>query len=445
MFAIVMAVTQFAQLFADFGVGAAVIQQRDTTPVVLSSCFWLNLAIGIISSLLIIVGAPFAKEFFDAPELGLLSIGAAANVVACSIMVVPQSLLTRDFKFREYTIIQMVAGIAGAVVAVGAALSGIGVWSLIIQPLIGTLVATLLIFRISKWQPRLVWSYREIRGIMSFSFNLLGSNLIGHIGRNIHNFILGKSLGTAALGQYNMAGTITYFPIGQISAVIVRVLFPALSRLQDDLPRFRAGYLGAISAIGLGTFPITSGIFSVADDLVAVILGAEWLPVAPVLKIFAWYSMVQCIGTTGGTILLSTGNSRIMLSISTWSTIGSAIALFIGSRWGLIGASVAYASVNSISYVLMTCMALRRIGLPTNEYFLALARPFAAAMVMTVIVSTASFWMREMSPVMRLSITVTIGVISYALITFLINRNMVLSLLQNFRPARPALGENLPH
>lgn len=428
VFAIIMAVTQFAQLFADFGVGAAVIQQRETSERALSTCFWVNLAIGAGCGLLLIVAAPFATDFFTAPALGQLALGAAANVVLCSIMVVPQSLLAREFRFRENTLIQLVAGITGSVAAVTSALMGLGVWSLLIQPIVGSIVSAALIFRYCGWKPRALFAYDDVKGIMAFSYNLLGSNVISYIGRNIHNFILGKGLGPAALGHYNMAQTITYFPIGQISAVIVRVLFPALSRLQDDLPRFRAGYLSAVSAIALGTFPITTGIFAVADDFVAVVFGPEWLAMTPVVKLVTWVSMLQSVGTTAGTILLSTGNSRALFFNSSWSAAASAIGLLIGANWGLYGVSIAFTIVNVITYSVLIRAALRQVQLPFRDYCMTLARPLAAALGMTVVVCVTAMALSGIGALPRLGICSAIGVVVYSVLTYLLNRELVLSL-----------------
>lgn len=422
VFAMVFFAIELAQVFTDFSFGAAIIQRRVTDAPTLSSVFWLSMGVALLAATLLSLAGPLLAEYFRQPILVPLALVGALNILIACALVVPQALLSQRFEFRAQIQAQLFGSITGAAAALFAAFSGAGVWSLVIQPIVGTLVALTLMLRAAHWLPRLNFKYAEVRDMVRFGSHLLASNVIDTLGRNLHNIILGRTLGPAPLGLYNMAHGVTYFPIYQISAVVVRVLFPTLVNLRDDAHRMKAAYLRIVGAIALLTFPCMTGLFAVADDFVLLVFGEKWMGMVPALKVISLVVMCQSVATTATTVLLSKGYTHILLKFSMVSTVLIGVGLLIGSRWGLQGTAMGWGAAAIINYAMIIYFSMRKIDTSFWEFLAVIRGPFLAASIMGGIVIVIVEQLSASSPALRLGTGIAAGALAYALLTLIFNR-----------------------
>ena len=148
--------------------------------------------------------------------------------------------------------------------------------------------------------------------MIRFSGGVLGAALLNYVNRNADNFLIGRFLDAAALGYYSIAYRLMLLPLTYVSSSIGAVTYPALVQLQDDLDRYKRVYLRTCSVIAFVSFPMMSGLFVVADQFVAVVLGSKWLAATTVLKILCPLGMMQSIATTVGLIYTSTGRTKTL-------------------------------------------------------------------------------------------------------------------------------------
>ena len=423
VFAMILFAIELAQVFSDFGFGSAIVQRRVTSSLILSTSFWLGMGFALVSGTILAASGPLLAHYFKQPILVPLAIAGAVNLVIACALVVPQALLSQRFAFRAQTQSQLIGSIAGAGAAVIAAYSGVGLWSLVIQPITGTLVTLCMMLLAAKWLPRFEFSLSAVRDMLRFGSHLLGSNVIDTLGRNLQNIILGRSLGPGPLGLYNMAHGVTYPPIYQISAVVVRVLFPTLVNLRDEPHRMKAAYLRIVGAIAMLTFPCMTGLFAVANDFVLVVLGQKWMSMVPALKIICWVVMCQSVATTATTVLLSKGNSKILFYFSIVSTALIGIGLLIGSHWGLLGTAMGWGIAAIINYVMIIHFSMKKIDTSLGEFLAALRGPLLAAVIMSLIVIATISQLAMLAPLWRLTAGIVVGAVTYVLLTFLLNRH----------------------
>jgi len=98
---------------------------------------------------------------------------------------------------------------------------------------------------------------------------------VNYFSRNLDNLLIGKYLG-AASWAITISPAEAFCSIEQRFYRYRRVMFPALSRMEDDKARVRSGYTKATRNIALVTFPVLAGLAVVAPQLVRVLLGAKW-------------------------------------------------------------------------------------------------------------------------------------------------------------------------
>jgi PST family polysaccharide transporter len=363
------------------------------------------------------------------------------NLLLAGVQVVPRAVLYRDMRFAELARIQVLGSFGGAAIAITLALLGAGVWALAAQPLVGSSVVVVASLIATRWRPHFEFSWPAASPLAQFSFPLLGIGLVSYTYRNADSVLVGRFIGAGPLGLYSMAIQLMLYPLQQVSSVFVQVLFPTLVKIQDDVPRMRSAYLRTVGAIALITFPMMGGLFAVADDFVAVVFGAAWSEMAPVLKVFALVGMMQSVVTTVGTIYLSTGRTGLAFRVT---LIGAPLligGMAAGLPWGILGVAIGYAIASCALSYYSLIQAFRLIDLRLRQMFAVMARPFIAMIAMVVLVFAARWSVNEMAAPLRLAIAIATGIVAYGGFSFMFNRAQLLEiagLLFSLRASRHA-------
>lgn len=415
----------FAQLLADFGLGAAIVHHQHDNPEVLASCFWFSVLVsGALAFVVALLAKPIAI-FYGEPIIAGIVLVLSVNLLITGAQAVPQASLQRDMRFGELAKAQVLGGVCGASTAVIMAALGGGVWSLVMQPLVGSCVTFMLLLYYSRWIPSLRLKKAEFGPLMLFSGHVLGSNLLSYFTRNSDQVLIGRFLGQQPLGLYSLAYQLMLYPLQHVSSVIVRVLFPTLSQIKGDPERFSSAYLRAIGVIAFLTFPMMMGLFSVAEDFILVVFGEKWSAMLPILQIFTWVGLFQSIGTTVGTIYLASGRTDLMLKVVGGLAPVVVIAVIIGLPWGVNGVAIAYALASaSIFYVtLYFALGVARISL--RRFHSHLVRPFLAAVIMTVSVIFFREILVGFDAGVRLTLCICVGALTYLVMSFALNGQQI--------------------
>lgn len=333
----------FAGIFRDAGLGAALIQAKELTEAHRSSVFWFNISLGALLTAIFIGIAPFISAFYDTPELYGLTVALAFSFFISAFAIVQRSLLQREMAFRRLAIAEVVTTLIGGTIAITFAVSGFGVWTLVGQTLIGSAVIAITLWIISDWKASFLFQWSALKDLLGFGANLTGFNTFNYWVRNVDDLLVGRFLGSEPLGIYTKAYAIMLFPLQRISHVISKVMFPALSKIQDDKKLTKRVYLRTIAIIGLVTFPLMLGLLVAADHFVLTVLGSQWQEMIILLRILSLVGLCQSIGTTLGWIYTAQGRTDWMFRWGIPKGIVTIIAFIIGLRWGLIGITVAYA------------------------------------------------------------------------------------------------------
>jgi PST family polysaccharide transporter len=358
------------------------------------------------------------------------------DLLLSGLLVVPSALLAREMRFGALARSQVVGSLFGAVAAISMALAGFGVWALVAQPLCGASVTLAGCALAQHWYPRFEFSWLKVKSLARFSAALLGTSLVNYLNRNTDSVLVGRVLGAGPLGQYSMGVQLMLYPLQHVSSVFVRVLLPTLMQLQDDLQRLRTAYLKTAACIALVTFPIMGGLFALADDFVQVVFGPNWNEMAPLLKVLAWVGMLQSVGTTVGTLYLSTGNPGTALRVTLIGTPVLVGGMVAGLPWGILGVAVGYAVANFSFFYYSVTTAFRLVHLPLADFHRVMIRPLGATLAMIGVLEIAVPSLPTMAPTYRLPLCVSLGVVIYAAVSFAINRAQIAEVLSIARSLR---------
>lgn len=429
-----MVVIGFVNVFRDLGLSAALIQKQNLSDELFSSVFWLSVAIGLIMMLALIIFSPYIADFYNAnvlvPILQVLSL----SFLFSGLSAVQQALLEKELKFKIISKIELFATFLAAVTGITMAILKFGIWSLVLQNLVFTFtVSSLFWIRLSK-RPKFFFKWREIKSIYNFSANLAGFNILNYFVRNADYILIQKFLGEQQLGYYTLAYRLMLYPLKNITAVMTRVMFPLLSKIQNDNKRFRDIYLKLVNTISLLSFPLMLGLVAVSDNFVIVVFGAKWEPVTTLVLILAPLGLLQSIYTPAGIIYQAKGRTDWWFRWGLLTGVLFVTAFWIGLEWGIIGVALAYLIVNVITIYPGLVIPFKLIGLKTHNFVLSFGRTFLISSLMFLFVIAINYLLKiYIGLTESLIVSVTSGILIYIGLSFQFNREKIKYVVDSIR------------
>jgi O-antigen/teichoic acid export membrane protein len=406
LLAMVLVLTEFAAVFSDLSLGASIIQKQDVSARHLNSVFWLNIGVGGLFTLLFCLAAPLVALFYGEPSLRLLTMAVAINFPLTSLNVVQIALLDKSLNFRTRFWVNTISiSVAGAV-ALSLALAGAGVWSLVAQSLVTSLVGTAVIWRLSAWRPSRSFDLSAVKELMQFSKHLVGFGVVNYWGRNIDKLVIGRVAGSAALGIYGLASRLMQLPLTNVTNITSSVMFPALSTMQEDVSAMKRLYLRGNRMIALLTFPMMIGLSVLAEPIIVTAYGDQWRDAIAVVRILCFAGMFQSVYNTASWLLLSFGRTDTLFRLGLYATFIRVAGIAIGIHWGLIGAAWAYFLGGFLVWYLNGVALAKLVQLRFTEILGNLIGPFACAAFMGILLWLSDRWLLSSQiPWMHLAMT----------------------------------------
>ena len=225
----------FSELFVGSGFSMALIQKSDRTEVDYSTIFHFNLVVGLIFYLILFFSAPLIAQFFNAPQLIVLTRVLSLSVIINSLSIVQQTRLMIQLDFKTQAFISLFAVVISGFVGI-LAYQGLGVWALVGQMLTAASVRTVSLFYLTNGY-RCSFNASSFRQLFGFSSNLLGAALVATIVNNLYSILIGKIFAARDLGFYTRAKQYPEVLSSTLSTVLQGVTFPILASLQNDRER----------------------------------------------------------------------------------------------------------------------------------------------------------------------------------------------------------------
>jgi O-antigen/teichoic acid export membrane protein len=403
-------------VFSDLALGAALIQRRTLSDDDKNTAFWVTLGSGVLFTALgVALSGPIAA-LYGQPEARPLLMVLSASFFVSALGATQLTLMMREMDFRRTELLALGGTFVGCAAGVTLAAFGAGSWAIIVQQVTATLVTTALVWRRSTWRPGRTFSRASLRGLGGFSANMLGQRIMWYLQVNGDSFMIGRFLGTAALGTYAVAYNTILVPASKLGGPLQRVFSPAFSRIQDDPERIAATWARVARLIATVTVPSLAGLVVVAPDFVPLVLGRQWTSAVPVVQILAWVGIVQALQALNMDVLMARDRTRTMLRFSVVLTSCHLLAFAVGLHWGVVGVAVAYSISTTLIEPGQTILAARCLGVSPMVFVRAVWGVFQAGLGMCAAVLALRVLLIDagVEPLPRLAACVITGAVVYA-------------------------------
>jgi O-antigen/teichoic acid export membrane protein len=320
--------------------------------------------------------------------------------------------------FRSLELRTIGATVLSAVVGVATAAAGMGAWALVLQSLAFSAASVVLLWAASDWRPSFRYSVASLQALGGFGLKLLGTKLLTFANKSTDTILIGRFLGAASVGAYAIAFNLMLFPISRIVSPIASVVFPAFSRIQEDIGRLAAAWLRATRILAAVVVPVMVGMIVVAPDLVPVLFGERWEAAIPVVQILAWVGLLQALQQMGWIALLGYGEAGLVLRCTVATYAANVLGFIGGLHWGIVGVATGYAIATTLLTPVFSSIVARRLNTRLPAFLRCLAVPSAAGLAMALSVVGARVILLETSipDAVRLAILVVLGAVVYVAI-----------------------------
>jgi len=410
----VMVIVNFATMFKDAGLSMATVQKEEISHEQISTLFWINVLISVALGLCVLAASPLVAMFYGKPELTTVTAALSLSFLISGLTIQHQALLRRHMRFGTLAVIRIVSYAIHLIVAILLALVGWRYWALVGGSLATALSGTLLTLFFCPWIPGRMKKGTGVRGMLKFGGYLTGFNFVNYFARNADNLLIGKFIGADALGLYAKAYQLFMLPITQIRAPLTAVVLPVLSRLQNEPDKCAKYYYRLVSMLSFITMPIMGFLFVCSESIVRLLLGEKWLDANVIFKILAVAGFIQAVETTGGLIMLSTGQSRRFF---TYGAIRSAFLVgcfVIGLPWGVCGVAAGFTIGDYLILFPALWYCFRGTPVSVAGFLLAIAQPTIAGLISTgVMYFSYESFLIEQHDFVAIGICLLVGLLSY--------------------------------
>jgi O-antigen/teichoic acid export membrane protein len=368
LFGLAAVYTGLATIFSQFGVAAALVQRSELTPRFVRAGFTVSVLAGVLTAALVWITAPIAASLLGSTDLVPIIRGLSLAFVIGNPGFVAEGLAQRKLAWRMLMWVEVAAFFLGnALPAIALALAGYGVWALVVSALAQSFVRTVALLALEphpKW-PRIG---PEIRELLRFGSGFTLARVFNYGAAQGDNLIVGRVLGIVALGYYSRAFKLMMILVTYFAAVITRVLFPIMSRLQDDPDRLRFTYLTGAAVLGLVSAPLGAVLVVLAPEFVIVMLGPKWVPATQAFQILTAgimlrnvYMMAYCLDGALGALRRRTVRDGIY-------ALAVVVGSLVGTRFGIVGVATGVVSAIALNYLLGAAMSLNLLRATWRQY-----------------------------------------------------------------------------
>jgi O-antigen/teichoic acid export membrane protein len=299
-----------SQVFADFGFGSALIQEKHNSSLTYSSIFFINIVAGVFLFALFWLIAPWIADFYNNSAITSLIRLLSLSFVFSSFNLVQQTIVIRDIEFKKITIRRMLAYGFSGLIAIYCAFIGWGVYALVVQNLSAALINTVILWKVAEWQPKFEFSWKEVRRLTGFSVYVFFSQLSNKLITQLDTLIVGKLFSPAVLGFYNRAASLNSLVTTFSTGSIATVSFPVMSKIRDDRSRFENAYFQLLELISFGSFLLSGCLILGGKDIILFLFGDQWVPSIMIFQILVLKSFTYPISLLIVNTFLAGGKSK---------------------------------------------------------------------------------------------------------------------------------------
>ncbi|MES2056978.1 MAG: lipopolysaccharide biosynthesis protein [Pseudomonadota bacterium] len=429
LFAMTGVIMLFLNMLNGYGLASGLIQQAEIGRREIRQLFGmlilLNVGLGSAQFLL----APLAAAYYRQPEITQLLRVQSLLYLCTPFIALPYALLSRSMDFRLQARVNIIASIASAGTALGGALAGLGVWTLVFAPM---MLFTVRAIGMTIAAKSLVWpifNFRGAGGIARYGGVMAASQLFWFAQSQADVFIAGRHFSAHMLGIYTTSLFLTQIFVAKFVPPLNEVAFSAYARIQHDGAAVANAFARSVRIIMVAALPFYFGLAATSEPLVLTVLGDKWAEAIPVVHLLALAMPFMTLQVLFSPACDALGKPGIGVRNGAVGALFLSIAFLVGVRWGVTGLAWAWIAAYPPYLAISLWRSLPVIGTSVRALADAIAPALLAAIGMALAVRIVDSALPPLSPLPRLTILVATGALVYGAWLMLFARGVIRELI----------------
>jgi PST family polysaccharide transporter len=440
--AVVLALVGFAPVLIDLGTSEASTQKTHITPDQISTLFWLNVAVSLVLTVLLIAGSGAIARLFGEPSIAGIALALSVTFVLAAMTTQHSALMRRAMQFHRIAMIDISANLVGSIVSVALALLGWGYWSLVAKPIVTAGWTAVAVWMNCRWLPGRPRISSDAKELVGFGLGVTGFTMTDYLAKSADRLAIGYFQGAGPLGFFQNAFTIYSNVLSILTEPLHNIAASSLSKLRSDIAGLKHAWQTALSTLSFFSALTFAILAVVGQDFVVLLLGQKWAPAGPLLCIFAVRGIAQSVERTMGWLHIAAGRADRWMRWGVYSAVVQLLALAAGLPFGVTGVATAYAIAMFGLFVPALIYSGRPVGIHGSDVLRAVGPQTIGGLVTVGIGFLVQFeFLADLSPLFRIFVSGMVCLLTYLLLVVGIFRitaplQLAFSVLHDFRGFR---------
>ena len=414
LFAMTQVILFLLNMLNGYGLASGLIQQAAVTRTQTRQLFGMLLLVNLSLAAGQVILAPIAAAYYRQPVVADMLRVQALIYMTTPFTALAYALLSRSMEFRRQARVNIIASVASASTALGGALAGFGVWTLVAAPLV---LFTVRAVGMTIAARSLMWPSFDFRGaghLARYGGVMAAGQLFWFFESQADVLIAGRSFNPHWLGIYTTSLFLTQIFVSKVVPPLNEVAFSAYARIQHDDAAVARAFARSTRIIMVAALPFYCGLAATAEPLVLTVLGDKWREAIPVVRLLAFAMPFLTMQVLFAPACDARGRPGISVRNGATGAVILTTAYLVGVHWGLMGLAWSWVVAYPFYLGISLWRSLPVIGLSARDLGQAVLPPAIAALAMGIVVVLADSVLPPLPPPARLLLLAGFGALVYA-------------------------------
>lgn len=428
IFVIASGILSFFSYFSDFGLAGAIIQKKEITEHDLKTTFFIQEVVTLVISISIWIAAPFLADYYKFDTGGMWLIRSlSVGFFLTSLKVIPSVLLERELRFERIVWTDIVEAIVFNGLLIYLSFNNYGIWSFVWAVIAQRVSGLITIYILAPWRVRIGFSKQSAKELFHFGVPFQLNSILALLKDRLTPLITAFILGSEKTGYISWAQGIANRPL-EVMSIVIRVTFPAFSRLQHDKNALKTIVERALFLTVVLLYPVLFGIMAVLPVFIEVMGKQKFHPTMHLIYIFIIASFWAIPSTTFTNVLNAVGKIKITLILMVmWTLLTWILAPIFAIYFDYTGVAIAYLII-SFTSIIPIVLVTRMFSI---DLISSILKPLIASFLMAVII----FYLSQFLPqnLTTLISLILLGGLVYVVAMILMAKEKLIETVRSFR------------
>ena len=375
----------FTTSFTQMGAQQLLIREQDVDADMINTAWTIQLLQGLLIALLLIAISPLAANYFSEPRLVAVIAVLALSCVVDGFFNIGVTLARKELDFALDFRANVYTRLTTFFITLSLVLWLRDYWALVYGKLLGSLAGVIISFAIHPYRPRICLTY--FGKYLKFSYAILPLRVSRFLNEKVDAIVVGGIASVATLGIYNVAGDLAKMFTNEIAAPLGRGLMPGYAKIAGDPQALATAFSRVLAVSSAVILPVGVGLCLVAEYLVPLMFGDQWLEAIPYVRLLSLYATLLAVQRLMSTQILIVAGHEARAAILSWVRLAMLLVatLVAAKLYGPMGVAMACPLVGLVSLPVTVGVLTRSIAISVRDIMRALWRPTLSAFVMAAV------------------------------------------------------------